>query len=313
MRHGVPGSGLRARGHRAGVLVAIVVAMLAAGCTATAAPSDGRLPVVTTTTVLADLVQQVGGSLVDVQSLVPANGDPHTFEPRPSDMGRVAGARLIFMNGLGLDDWLNRSLANAVQGGTPIVRLAENLPGVEYISGGEAGQVANPHLWMYVPYAEKYVDRIEQALAKADPAHAADYASQAGAFRARLAELDGWVRAQITTIPVADRAIVSFHDAFPYYARGYGLRIVGVAVAAPGQEPSASWTAQLIDAIRANGIRAVFSEAQFPARVLEQIAAETGASVVADLYDGSLGNPPITSYEALIRWDTQQIAKALAP
>jgi len=112
-------------------------------------------------------------------------------------------------------------------------------------------------------------------------------------------------------VPEANRRLVTFHDAFPYYAREYGIRIVGVAVPAPGQDPSAGYTARLVDAIRGSGARAIFSEAQFPAKLVDQLAAETGVKVVANLYDDSLGDAPVTSYEAVIRWDTQQLVAAL--
>jgi ABC-type Zn uptake system ZnuABC Zn-binding protein ZnuA len=120
------------------------------------------------------------------------------------------------------------------------------------------------------------------------------------------------VRKEIGRVPASNRRFVSFHDAFPYFARRYGLQIVGVAVHAPGQDPSAAETAGLIDAVRAAHVKAIFSEAQFPPRLVDQLARETGATVVANLYDDSLGDPPVTTYEAVIRWDVTQIVAALA-
>lgn len=268
------------------------------------------ISVVVTTSVLADLVRNVGGDLVRVTSLVPTNGDVHTFEPKPADVRAVAGAELLVMNGLGLDDWMAKTIDNAAPEGTPLLRLAEDLPGVELLPGEDAGS-QNPHLFMDVRYAETYVERIGAALKRADPAHRADYDARASAYVARLDELDAWVRTQVATVPEADRKIVTFHDAFPYYAREYGITIVGVAVPAPGQDPSAGYTARLVDAIRAAGVKAIFSESQFPAKLVEQLAAETGTKVVANLYDDSLGDPPVTSYEALIRWDTERLVEAL--
>jgi ABC-type Zn uptake system ZnuABC Zn-binding protein ZnuA len=267
--------------------------------------------VVTTTTVFADMVRSVGGDLVEVTSLVPKNGDVHTFEPKPADIRAVAQARLLIMNGLGLDDWLEQTITNASKEGTPLVKLAEGLPGVTLLPGEEPGS-QNPHLFMDVKYAELYVDRIADALKRADPAHASQYDSQAGTYRHRLADLDSWVRHQVGSVPQANRKLVTFHDAFPYYAREYGITIVGVAVVAPGQDPSAGYTAELIDAIRKAGVRAIFSESQFPAKLVDQLAAETGAKVVANLYDDALGDPPVTNYEAVIRWDTEQLVKALS-
>lgn len=271
----------------------------------------GQLSVVTTTTVFAEMVRNVGGDLVEVTSLVPKNGDVHTFEPKPADVRAVARAGLLVMNGLGLDDWLEQTITNVSKEGTPLVKLAEGLPGIALLPGEEPGS-QNPHLFMDVKYAELYVDRIAEALTSADPSHASQYDSQASTYRQRLADLDRWVRQQIGSVVEANRKLVTFHDAFPYYAREYGITIVGVAVVAPGQDPSAGYTAKLIDAIRKAGVRAIFSESQFPAKLVDQLAAETGVKVVANLYDDALGDPPVTSYEAVIRWDTQQLVKALS-
>jgi ABC-type Zn uptake system ZnuABC Zn-binding protein ZnuA len=274
------------------------------------APPGGALNVVTTTTVFADLVQNVGGPYVKVTSLVGKNGDVHTFEPKPADIQTVAGAKLLVMNGLGLDDWLQKTITNAAATGTPLVKLGVDLPGVTLLPGQDPG-TQNPHLWMDVKYGELYVDRIAASLKAADAAHAAQYDAQAAAYKARLETLDASVRAKIATIPEANRKLVVFHDAFPYFAREYGITIVGVAVEAPGQDPSAGYTAQLISAIKAAGVKAIFSESQFPTKLVEQLAAETGAKVVANLYDDALGDPPVISYEAVISWDVDQLVTAL--
>jgi ABC-type Zn uptake system ZnuABC Zn-binding protein ZnuA len=289
--------------------VASIVAASAA-CTRTV-DTGGKLTVVTTTTVFADMVSNVGGDLVRVTSLVGKNADVHTFEPRPSDLRSVADARLLIMNGLGLDDWLEKTITNAAADGTPLVRLAVDLPGVTLLPG-DTPDTQNPHLFLDVKYAELYVDRIAAALEKADPANAATYRANAAAYKTRLDDLDAWVRAQIATIPEASRKLVTFHDAFPYYAREYGITIVGVAVEAPGQDPSAGYTSQLISAIRAAGVKVIFSEAQFPAKLVDQLASEAGCEVVSNLYDDSLGDPPVTSYIELVRWDTTQLVQGLS-
>jgi ABC-type Zn uptake system ZnuABC Zn-binding protein ZnuA len=264
---------------------------------------------VATTTVFADLVANVGGSHVHAVSLVPAGGDVHTFEPKPADVRTLAGAKLAVMNGLGLDDWLESTITSA-NATLPLVKLAVDLPGVQLLPGEEPG-TQNPHLWMSVKYAELYVGRIAEALKQVDPQHASDYTASATAYTASLEELDGWVRQQIATVPPANRKLVTFHDAFPYFAREYGIEVVGVAVNAPGQDPSAAEIARLIQAIRAAGVKAIFSENQFPTKLVDQIAAESGAKVVANLYDDSLGDPPVTSYDAVIRWDVTALVDAL--
>jgi len=294
-----------------GLLAAAVTA--SGGCAATdtsyagPSPLPGALPVVTTTTLLADMVRQVGGAHVSVTSLVPKGGDVHTFDPRPSQAWGLSGARLVIANGLGLDDWLTQLAADVGTDG-PVVLLGEDLPGAAYIV--DDGQT-NPHLWLDVANAELYVDRIEASLAAADPANAAAYRAGHDAYRARLGELDAWARAQLAALPAANRRIVSYHDALPYFCRAYGLIVVGNVVAAPGQDPSAGEIRTLIDAMRSNGVRAIFSEAQFSPELARTIASEAGAVVVSDLYTDTLGDSPVDTYEGVVRWDVGQFAEAL--
>jgi ABC-type Zn uptake system ZnuABC Zn-binding protein ZnuA len=265
--------------------------------------------VVTTSTVFADLIRNAGGDRVAVTSLVPPGADVHTYQATPDDLRAASDAQLIVMNGLGLDDWLEGTLVSA-SSDAPVLKLGEGLDGVELLPGEEAGEM-NPHLWMDVANAQLYVVRFADALKAADPQHMPEIEASAAAYGATLADLDAWVREQIATIPAPDRQFVMFHDALPYFARAYGLEVVGVAVEAPGQDPSAGEIAALIDAIRASGVKAIFSEDQFPTALIDQIALETGATVVADLYDDSLGDPPVTSYEAVIRWDVEKLVEAL--
>jgi ABC-type Zn uptake system ZnuABC Zn-binding protein ZnuA len=162
-----------------------------------------------------------------------------------------------------------------------------------------------------VAYAISYVDRIAAALSEVDPDGAEGYFQRASDFGAVLEELDAFVRDELASIPTGQRRVVSFHDAFPYFASAYGLEIVGTVVEAPGQDPSAGHVVALIDAIRASGARAILSEDQFPSALVEQIAAETGVAVVADLYSDSLGDPPGDSFVGMIRWDVERIVEAL--
>lgn len=290
------------------ILLSVVAACGGGAVPASSADPGGSLNVVTTSTVFADLIRNVGGDHVAVTSLVPRGVDVHTYQATPVDLRAVASADLFVMNGLGLDDWLEKTIRSA-SNGAPIVKLGVDLQGVVLLPG-ETPAAQNPHLWMDVAYATLYATRIAATLQEMDTIHAAQIAQTSAAYVQQLADLDAWVREQIGTIPAADRQVVMFHDALPYFARAYGLTIVGVAVEAPGQDPSAGEIANLIDAIKASGVKAIFSERQFPTALVDQIARETGATVVANLYNDTLGDDPITSYEALIRWDVEQLVGA---
>lgn len=288
------------------VALSLVMAIAAACGSGAASPApSAALDVVATSTVFADLVRNVGGPDVQVDSLVPAGADVHTFDPTPGTIAKLARADVVVMNGLGIDGWLDDMIASS--GAVQPVKLGEGLdvPLIE----GEGGP--NPHLWMDVAYAKRYVGRIADALATADPGHAAGYRDRAAAYEAQLDTLDAWVREQVASVPEANRRIVTMHDAFPYYARAYGLDVVGVAVDAPGQDPSAAEITALVEAIRQAGVKALLAEDQFSPKLIEQLASETGTTVVSDLFDDSLGEAPVTSYDAMIRWDTEHIVDAL--
>ncbi|MEO6207225.1 MAG: metal ABC transporter substrate-binding protein [Candidatus Limnocylindrales bacterium] len=293
--------------------VAIGASLLVGACVGTSnerPAAGGVLDVVTSTTVFADLVAQVGGDALTVTSLVPKGGVVETFDPTPSDLRAVAAADLIVMNGLGLDDWLQPVIEDS--GSTaPIVVLAPDLPGVEYQTNENPDEPQNPHLWLDVGYAIKYVDRITDALIAAAPAGAEQFRASAATYRERLGALDTEIRTRIGAIPEADRLIVSFHEAFPYFAAAYGLTIVGTIVDAPGQDPSAGEIATLVAAIRASGAKAVFGEAQFSPDLVQTVADEANVVVETDLYNDSLGEPPVDTYEGLIRWDVDRVVEAL--
>jgi ABC-type Zn uptake system ZnuABC Zn-binding protein ZnuA len=304
------------------VLLALLLAFAVGACGGDGSPARtdapaGTLRVVTTTTILAELVAEVGGPLVTVESLVPKGGEVHTFDPKPSDIRRLAQADVVFLNGLGLDEWLTSLVADS---GTqaPVVKLGENLPGVTYLAGTPEGGgtqssgAVNPHLWLNAAYAAKYADRITETLAAADPGHAATYRDQGAAYAASLTALDTELRTRMEAIPAANRLVLSFHDAFPYFAAAYGLAIDGTIVSAPGQDPSAAQSAELVRVVREKGIKAIFAEAQFSEALVRTIADETGAVIVSELYTDSTGDPPKDTYTAMMRWNADQVLAALA-
>jgi ABC-type Zn uptake system ZnuABC Zn-binding protein ZnuA len=301
------------------VLPLLAVAVVTAGCglrsaasSPTPTPDTDAIAVVATTTVLADMVSQVGGTRVDVHSLVPRGGEVHTFDPTPADVERIAHADLIVRNGLGLDDWL-AALVEDAGTSAPVIALGEGLDGVTYLEGEGGPGAINPHVWMNVAYGAMYVDRIEAALAAADPGHVTDLAARANAYRAQLMTLDGVIRERLAAIPAQDRNVVSFHDAFPYFADAYGLTIVGTVVDSPGQDPSAGAIGDLIRAMRASGARVIFSEAQFNDALVQAIAADAGAVVVNDLYDDTLGDPPADTYAGMMAWNADRVTEAVGP
>jgi ABC-type Zn uptake system ZnuABC Zn-binding protein ZnuA len=293
-----------------GVLVAVLAALLALpGPT----PSDaGRLSVVTSTTVLADLVRAVGGEQVEVAALTPAGTDPHTFQPTPHTMRSVEGAGAVFFNGAGLEEWWGR-VVRALRGpDVPVVELSRGLATLRQPGHGNwPGDAPDPHAWLDPVLVRSYVDRIRDALSRADPGSAGLYARRARAYQTALDQLDAWIRTELQRVPPPRRKMVTFHNAFQYFGRRYGLA-VDFLMASPGREPSARALAELTRRIKAENIPAVFAEADFNPKLLELLARDAGVKVVTNLYDGSLSDgPPADTYLNLMRHNVQMIVEAL--
>jgi len=265
-----------------------------------------KLTVVTTMTVLADLIRQVGGDKVEIKSLVPPGGEVHTYQPTPGDIKMVAQAQIVFYNGAHLEEWIDETIRNAGKPDLPIVVLSQGLPTIS-----EDGE-PNPHLWLDVTNAKTYVEKIRDSLSKVDAANSGQYADRAKAYLAQLDELDTWVQAEVVKIPAARRKLVTFHDAFPYFAKRYGFTLQGVVVASPGKEPSARQLTALARRIKQAKIPAVFAEAQFNPKAMEVLAKDAGVRVVTNLYNDTLSaGPEADSYIAMMKHDVSEIVNAL--
>jgi ABC-type Zn uptake system ZnuABC Zn-binding protein ZnuA len=304
--------------HRAAALVAAIALTVGAcgGSSASASPSSGPdYVVLATTSVFADIAKLALGDTVTIGTIVPAGVDVHTFEPSPADAEKLADADLIVMNGLGLDEWVLTLLEAAGKTEADVLELGEGLIGFEYIESaaempatdGHGHSGIDPHIWLDPAGAQLYMERIAQRVSD-DRADLADRIALAfGEGVDQLAVLKNDVAAKYAAIPAEKRKIVTFHDASGYYARAYGITIVGVAVEAPGQDPSVQEIAALIEAIRAAGVTSIFSEVQFPSKVLDQIAAETGAVVLEDLYSDALGAAPADTYVGAMQQNADAI------
>ena len=295
----------------AGGAAALIAAGLLAGCAPSKGvpagmPANGRVEVVCTISTLCSLVAAVGGSAIDLHGIVPVGASPETYEPAPSDVVAVSRARILFENGLGLETWLDK-LINAAGGSDQVrIQLADSVPASEKRSG-------NPHLWMDPVYARAYVADIEATLARIDPAHAQLYNANAMVETRKLAALERWIRAQIATIPPDHRAMITFHDAWYYFDRRFGIKNVGAIEPSPGREPSPAWFAALIRLARDNHVRAVFAEPQYSPKLAAALQSSAGIRVMTDLYDDTLGPPSsgISDYEGMMRFDVRTIVQAL--
>jgi manganese/iron transport system substrate-binding protein len=269
-----------------------------------------RLPAVTSNTVLADLVGKVGGDAVQVQALVPRGADPHTFQPTPDTMKVLTQAAVVFFNGAGLEEWWSKTLRSVKRPELPVIELSKGL--VTLNLPGTGRPEPDPHLWLDPMLAKTYVDRIRDGLARVDAPHSAVYSAAAAAYQAQLTTLDTWIQGEIQRVPEVRRKLVTFHDAFQYFAKRYGLAVKGYVVASPGKEPSAKVMADLVRRIKQEQIPAVFAEADYNPKILQVLAKDAGVKVVTDLYDDSLSEgPPADTYLNLMRHDVTMIVEAL--
>jgi zinc/manganese transport system substrate-binding protein/manganese/iron transport system substrate-binding protein len=300
--------GINPRRITAPLAMLLVVAVSACSTSPTASSSPSAdLDIVATTTVLADIVSNVAGDRAAVRSILPSGVGPEDYEPKPADAKTLDGTDLVVSNGIGLDDFLDGLIESGSGGDAPRLVLGDGIPTIDV--DGEP----NPHFWLDPTIvADQYLPAIEAELVEIDPAGAATYRANADAYATQVRAMDSELATAVSTIPASDRKLVTFHDAFPYFARHYGFELVGVVLGSPGQEPSAGDLAALVETVKAADVRAVFSEAQFNPALAETLAQEAGiTTVVSTLYTDALGAPPADTYLGMMRWNMAQIVEAL--
>nr|MBC7245265.1 zinc ABC transporter substrate-binding protein [Chloroflexota bacterium] len=277
------------------------------------------LDVVATLPFLADVAQNVAGDRLRVSSLLPAGVDPHSYEPTPADVAKVADSEVLIINGAGLEAFLERLLRSV--GGERVVieastGLVSRTPHEGEVLEGEAhGHEHDPHFWLDPNLVIRYVENIRDGLSQVDPEGAAVYAANAAAYVTQLKELDAWIAEQIAQIPPQRRLLVTNHESFGYFADRYGLRIVGTVIpsVSTGASPSARQLARLVDAIKASGAPAIFLETGSNPQLAQQLARETGVKIVTNLYTHSLGaaGGSPSSYIEMMRHNTRVIVDGL--
>jgi zinc/manganese transport system substrate-binding protein len=269
--------------------------------------AQNRLNVVASFSILGDFVQNVGGERVNVTTLVGPDGDVHVYTPAPADAKKVADAKLLVVNGLGLEGWLPRLVQSSGSKASIVTATAGIAP-------LKVGAAADPHAWQSVANAKIYVADIRDALIAADPAGAGAYRTNAESYLVLLDALDREVRAAIAQIPPSRRKVISTHDAFGYFAAAYGIAFIAPLGVSTESEPSARDIAGIITQIRAAGIPAVFLENISDPRLIQRIAGETGARIGGTLYSDSLtgekGDAP--TYIELVRHNIKALTRVLA-
>jgi ABC-type Zn uptake system ZnuABC Zn-binding protein ZnuA len=300
----------------------ILLALLPLSACSSRAPGTsapfGELKVVATTTLIGDIVKNIGGEQIDLSVLLPIGADPHNYEPSPKELTLVADADVVFTNGAGLEGFMTRLLENAGSQAS-IISLSEGLTLIDAAEeDGPTGDPdhggSDPHVWMDPANVKQWVDRIEQVLSEADPEQAATYQANAQAYRQALSDLDAWISQQVVQVPQANRKIVSDHLVFGYFARRYGFEQVGAVIPSISTlaSPSAQELAALEEIINSLGVKAIFVDSTVNPGLSQRIASDTQIQVVP-VYSGSLSPAagPAATYLDFMRANVTAIVQAL--
>lgn len=277
----------------------LFVALLMLGFSAHA-PASEPLPVVTSFSILADMVKQVGGEYVKVTSLVGPNSDAHLFDPTPADAKRLASAKLVFVNGLGFEGWIDRLVKSSGYRGPVIIATkgVKSIPmeNTQHDHGhkharGHQHVIPDPHAWQSLTNARQYVENIKNALVAAMPAQANVFQTRAADYLKEIDALQASTLARFAEVPVAQRRVITSHDAFGYFARAYQVKFYPLQGLSTGSEPSAADVVRIVNEIKMNKVTAIFAENISDPRVLQRVAADSGAKIGGTLYADALSAP----------------------
>ncbi len=300
---------------------------------------EAKLPVVATFSILGDFVERVGGERVAVKTLVGPNGDAHVYEPTPSDAKALAGAKVVFVNGIGFEGWMAR-LAKASGTKAPIVTATAGITPREMADDdhdeapakgakkdhdhGKAAKAKgheghdhgglDPHAWQSIANVKTYVGNVRDGLVAADPAGASVYQANAAAYLAEIEALEAEVKAKVAAVPAERRRVITGHDAFGYFAAAYGIEFLAPQGISTESEVTAKAVAKLIRQIKAEKITAVFVENMTDRRLIDRVAKETGVTPGGELFADALSpkGGPAPTYVDMVRHNVTLLTRAMA-
>jgi manganese/iron transport system substrate-binding protein len=305
------------------LLSLLLIMILLSACTASplTPAAEGQLRVVATTSILADVVSQVGGDYISLTTLVPVGANEHEYQPAPRDIAAITDADIVFQVGFGLEEFMDKVIANSgtnaalvtvSDGITPRELSAE--PGHQ--TGEDTGDLhsTDPHVWMDPVNVVIWTNAIAASLAAADPAHQSEFLRNAEDYITQLNQLDAWIMQQVSTVPAANRKLVTDHMLLGYFAGKYGFEMVGAVIPSysSAAQPSAQELAALEDAIRQYAVQAILVGNTVNPTLAERVAADTGISLVS-FYTGSLSpaDGPAATYIEYMRYNVTAIVTAL--
>ena len=288
--------------------------LFVSGCQVVQPPASQKLTVLAIEPFLADITANVAGDRVEVQSLIPSGVDPHSFELTPQDVAKLEKADVLVLNGGGLEQFLEPVLSQKTA--TQLVIIAsKGLTSRPVNSSDALAENGDPHYWLNPVNVKQYVENIRVGLTFIDPNGAVAYAENARKYNQKLDELDSWIAQEVRQVPPERRLLVTNHESFGYYADQYGFTVVGAVLSSvsSGSSPSAREMSALIEQIKQAGAPAIFLEMDANPELADQIAAESNAKVITNLYTHSLSpaDGPAATYLDMMRYNTTLIVEAL--
>ncbi|TWD47733.1 metal ABC transporter substrate-binding protein [Pseudomonas sp. SJZ131] len=291
------------------VVLVLFSLLLSMSISALAAAAE-KLQVVTSFSILADMTQQVGGEHIQISNMVGADADAHTYEPTPDDAKALLNAKLIIKNGLGFEPWLDR-LVTSTETTAPVISASHGVIPRSLDEDGET--VPDPHAWHNLANSELYIANITKALIAADPANRADYQRNSQAYLKQIYALLAEAKNKLGSLPPGNRKIVTSHDAFGYLGQAYGIEFMAPQGLSTERDPSAAEVAALITQIRQAKVKALFMENIKDARLLKQIADESGAKIGGTLYSDALAaSGPASTFAGLFEYNLNTLYEALS-
>jgi ABC-type Zn uptake system ZnuABC Zn-binding protein ZnuA len=291
------------------LIIIFLISLLLAACrSAPSAPGNtsfenGGLRVLAVESFLADIAQNIAGERAEIDLLIPPGADPHTFQPTPQDVAKIANSQMLIANGAGLEEWLREVIDNA--GGDELV--VEAAQGVSE----NPSRPGDPHFWLDPNYVIQYAAQIRDGFIQLDPGSEQTYARNAQNYISQLQGLDTWIADQVEQLPAEKRLLITNHESFGYFADRYGFEIIGTIVpsVSTGSSPSAQQLIALVEAINATQTSAIFLESGSNPELAEQLAREAGNIKIVDLRTQPLY--PQESYIEMMKYNTQAILEAL--
>ncbi len=302
-----------------------VVCAAALGLAVVGCDANGRVPetkgvlrVTATTTMVADLVRQVGGDRVEVAALMGPGVDPHLYKASAADVVKLTQARVVFYNGLLLEGKMQEVMVQMARANSQVYAVTESIPQEKLLEPDSFGGHHDPHVWFDVQLWKQCVDTVERGLSAADPAGRADYAARAVQVRLRLDALHTWALAKAQELPPAKRILVTSHDAYNYFGRAYGFQVVGLQGISTVTEAGLADVTKLVDFIKEHQVKAIFVESSVPPDAIKRISQDAGVKVGGELFSDAMGTLgeiengyDLGTFEGMIKHNLTTIVGAL--